>query len=548
MSGTNRYDAVIVGGGHNGLTAAGYLARAGLSVVVLEQREVAGGLCSPLEFFPGYTAAITNSPGSLEPKIVNDLELEKFGLSFIKPDPSLVYPFPDGRVFVGHRDRGRALDEVRKFSEADATVYEEFFRYMEEFAELLDVSVFEPPPPFAELVKNIKGPRAEEMFSKIMFGSMQDFVEEWFESSEIRALIASITTVSNLVGPRTPGTVMRAMLRPISLRSSTVTGDHDPRKVVLRGSTGLPVGGMGAIPTSMADSLVASGGEIRTNARAARISTHDGRVTGVILESGEVFHTGFVLSNANPQITLLDLVDASDLPSEFRDRVSNIKMKGSAFKVGLALDDLPRFAAAADEEEAVAFASCQFRVAPTLDYMELAYDDAKYGRPSQSPMMWGLTPSVTDPQLAPEGKHVMSINVFHAPHELAEGLSWETERDRFGKRAIEVMSEYIPNLADIIVDTRFWSPVDLEREYGLVGAHITHGESMPGSMFSFRPIPGWSDYATPIAGLYMCGAGVWPGGSISGAPGHNAAHKVLADLAAGATIVDGTNTAKRSAQ
>lgn len=530
---SNQFDAIVVGGGHNGLVAAAYLAREGLSVVVLEQRDIAGGLCSPLEFFPGFTAAITNSPGSLEPKIVHDLELERFGLSFIKPDPSLVYPFPDGRVFVGHRDRARALDEVAKFSKRDATRYDDFFKYMEEFADLLDVSVFEPPPPFADLVKNIKGARAEEMFSKIMFGSMQDFVQEWFDSPEIQALIASITTVSNLVGPRTPGTVMRAMLRPISLRSSTITGDHDPRKVVLRGSTGLPRGGMGAIPNAMANSLLASGGEIRTGARVGRIDTKDGKVTGVTLESGETFLSSLVLSNANPQITLLKLLDEEDLPTEFRSQVSNIKMNGSAFKVGLALDGLPRFASAANESEELAFASCQFRIAPTLDYMERAYDDAKYGQPSEEPMMWGLIPSVTDPQLAPEGKHVMSINVFHAPHTLADGFSWETEKDRFGNRAIQVLSDYIPNLKDIILDTRFWSPEDLEREYGLVGAHITHGESMPGSMFSFRPVPGWSEYSTPVVGLYLCGAGVWPGGSISGAPGHNASRKALADLRSG---------------
>ena len=532
MSRHATYDALVVGGGHNGLTAAAYLARAGLSVMVLEQREEAGGLCSPLEFFPGYTAAITNSPGSLEPKVVQDLELERFGLAFHKPDPALVYPFPDGSIFVGHRDRDRTLDEVRKFSEADATVYQDFFTYMEEFAELLNVSVFEPPPPFADLVKNIRGARAEEMFAKIMFGSMQDFVEDWFESSEIRALIASITTVSNLVGPRTPGTVMRAMLRPISLHSSTVTGDHDPRRVVLRGSTGLPIGGMGAIPTSMVKSLVAAGGTVRTNARVAKINVQDGRVGGVTLESGEEISADVVLSNANPQVTFLHLVEEALLPPDFRAQIAGIKMKGSAFKVGLALDGLPRFKAATNAEEALAFAGCQFRIAPTLDYMELAYDDAKYGRPSAQPMLWGLTPSVTDPQLAPSGKHVMSINVFHAPYDLAAGLSWEQERDRFGKRTIEVLTEYIPNLPEIISDTRFWSPVDLEREYGLTGAHITHGESMPGSMFSFRPVPGWSDYVTPIEGLYLCGAGVWPGGSISGAPGHNAAHRVLADRAA----------------
>jgi phytoene dehydrogenase-like protein len=234
----------------------------------------------------------------------------------------------------------------------------------------------------------------------------------------------------------------------------------------------------------------------------------------------------------DPRTTFLRLVEPGRLGDRFRERVGALTMRGTQFKVGLALDGLPRFAGARSDEEAQSYASCQFRIAPSMEYMERAWDDAKYGRWSGRPMMWGLTPSVMDPELAPPGRHLMSINIYHAPYTLRDG-DWATERDRFGQRCIDVLAEYVPNLKDLIVDHRFWSPRDIERELGLPEANVTHGDIVPRRMFSLRPLAGWSDYRTPIRGLYLCGSGTWPMGYVSGIPGHNASQQALRDLDAG---------------
>lgn len=529
---STEFDAIVVGGGHNGLVAGAYLSRAGLSTLVVERRDVAGGLTAPVEYFPGYTASITNSPGSLEPIIVHELKLVRFGLDFLKPDPALVFPFPDGRKFIGWRDRAKTFEELAQFSRHDAERYDEFFAYLEEFATLLNANIFEAPPTFAEMTRNIDNPRAEEMFAKIMFGSVQSLVDEWFESDEVKALIASVAIVANLAGPRSPGTVQRLLARPLSIASSPLGSSDDPRRQVMRGSTGLPRGGMGAIATAMTASFTAAGGTLIVGTGVESVLVAGDRVTGVALTDGREFFAPVVLSNLNPKTTLLDLVPREAVPADFRDRVDKLPMNGSAFKVGLALSEMPRFAAANDDDEAVKMAGCQFRIAPSLDYVEAAYDDAKRGRPSAGPMLWGLTPSVMDPSVAPEGKHIMSVNVFHAPYDL-EGADWATERDRYGRHCIDVLDQYIPNLKSSIIDARFWSPRDLEDEYGLIGGNITHGDTMPSNMFSFRPLPGASDYRTPVAGLYLCGSGSWPGGSVSGVPGRNAAQTALHDIRVG---------------
>ena len=310
-----------------------------------------------------------------------------------------------------------------------------------------------------------------------------------------------------------------------------VSGKDDPRLQPLRGSTGLPMGGMGSITLSMRRSLEARGVVVRTEAPVKTIKVERGKATGVILESGEEIDAPLVLSNVNPKTTLLDMVPPGSLDERTAVRLRQLKMNGNTFKIVLALDGVPRFKAAKTEDEVRKYAACQFRIAPSMDWMERAWDDAKRGHWSRTPMMWGLTPSVSDPAMAPPGHNVMSINIFHAPYRLAEGLDWSVERDRFGNHCIEVLSDYIPNIKDLIIDHRFFSPVDLERELGLVESHITHGDMTPKRMFSMRPVSGLSDYRTPIAGLYLCGVGTWPGGNVSGIPGHNASHKALNDLA-----------------
>ncbi len=528
------YDAVVVGGGHNGLTCAGYLARAGLSVAVLERRSSIGGLSTDYEFFPGYHASIPNSPGSLEPKVVADLELKRHGLEFVPPDPSLVVPFLDGRALVAWRDPERTAKQIAGFSNKDAAAYGAFFEYLNAFARRLNISIFEPPPSLADVLARLKTPEDEEAFSQIMLGSLRDLLDRWFESEELKAVIGAISVTSNLVGPSTPGSPYLLMMRPLSLASSSGHSGHDPRKQYLRGSTGLPVGGMGAVTRAMRKSVEASGGVVRTDCGVTRLLAGTHGIEGVELENGEVIRSRVVASNLHPRTTLIDLLDEGVLAPEISGKFEDLPRRGSAFKIALALDGLPAFAAAPKGLEA-AYAGCQFRLAPSLEYMDQAYDDAKYGRPSKSPIIFGLIPSVTDPGMAPPGKHILSVNVWHAPVALRDG-SWDTERERFGKRCIEIMSQYMPGLKDLISDHRFLSPLDLENEFGLLDANINHLDIMPAHMFGLRPVPGWSSYRMPVDGLYLCGSGAWPGGTVTGVPGHNASQQILTDLHGHASV------------
>ncbi len=521
-------DAVVVGGGHNGLTCAGYLARAGLKVTVLERRSTVGGLSTDYEFFPGYHGSMPNSPGSLEPKVVADLELKKHGLEFVPPDPSLVVPFLDGRALIAWRDPERTAKQIAQFSQKDAAAYGAFFEYLNAFARRLNISIFEPPPTLPEVLARLKTPEDEEAFSQIMLGSLRDLLDRWFDSEELKAVIGAISVTSNLVGPSTPGSPYLLMMRPLSLASSTAHGGHDPRKQYLRGSTGLPVGGMGGVTRAMRKSVEAAGGTVRTDCAVRRLLTGKRGIEGVELETGEVIRAPIVASNLHPRTTLIDLLEDGVLASDIHEKVDGLPRRGSAFKIALALDGLPTFAAAPRGYEA-ACAGCQFRLAPSLEYMDRAYDDAKYGRPSEAPIIFGLIPSVTDPGMAPPGKHILSVNVWHAPVQLRDG-SWAQERERFGKRCIEIMSQYMPGLKDLISDHRFLSPLDLENEFGLLDANINHLDVMPAHMFGLRPLPGHAAYRMPVEGLYLCGSGAWPGGTVSGVPGHNASQQILADI------------------
>ena len=522
---------IVVGGGHNGLACSAYLARAGLRVLVCERRHIVGGPCAEYEYFPGYRASITNSPGSLEPKVVADLELERHGLTFTHPDPTLMFPFPDGRAFVGWRDRARVAEQIRRFSASDVDGYAALFDFLNRFAERLGASLFEAPPTLRALAARLESPEDEETFARVFLGSVSDLLDDFLESAHLKSMLAMLGVMSNWVSPLSPGSATWLMMRPMSLASSSVAAEHDPRRQVLRGSTGLPLGGMGSIVRAMRGSLEAAGGEVRTDCEVRGILVAGERVSGVVLANGEEIAAGTVVSNLDPWTTYLELIEAPCLDPGFRTAVERLPRRGSAFKVALALDAIPDFTAAPKGLER-ACAGCQFRIAPSIEYQHRAFEDARHGRPSRGPVFWGLFPTMADPTLAPPGRHILSANIFHAPNELSEG-SWDTERDRFAEHCIDVLEEYLPGLRDRIVDRRFWSPADLEAEFGLPGANITHLDMTPRHMFGLRPLAGFSDYRSPIAGLYNCGSSTWPGGTVTGAPGHNASWRVLADLSGG---------------
>ena len=532
------YDAIVVGGGHNGLVASHYLSAAGLRTLVLERRGTAGGLCSLIEFMPGYRGSITNSPGSLEPKIVADMQLEEFGLTFCKPDPTVIIPLAGGRTFVGWRDPARVAEQLRAISPRDAVTYYEILEFFTRFAERLGVSLFQPPPSLAELVGRLRTPQDEDDFARVFLGSIRDILDERLETDQVKTLIAQVANFCGNVSPSTPGSALGMMFRPLSLVSSKLSADHDPRRMPLRGSTGLPVGSMGAVGAAMERATAARGTVVRTDQHVERILARDGRAAGVVTRDGEEIHANLVLSNLNPKTTLLRMLEPGHVDDELGARLGRLKMEGGAFKIAIALDGVPRFADA-PRELVEAYATCQFRIAPSVEYLEAAYDDFKYGRPSSGPKLLGLVPSLTDAKLAPPGRHLLSLNVWYAPYHLRDGKSWEAEKHVFAKRCIDRLSEYVPNIKDIIVDYRCFSPLDLEREFGLVEGHQLHGDMTPGHMFSLRPVAGLSDYRTPVSGLYLCGSGAWPGGFVSGIPGHNAAHRVLEDLRTGRVTLNG---------
>lgn len=523
-------DVIIIGGGHNGLICSGYLARAGLEVLLLEASDRVGGPAATREFFPGFSSSIANSPGSLEPKILADFELEKHGLRFVRPDPTLVHPLPEGRLFVGWRERERVDAQIDSYAPGESKRYHAVFDYLNRFAERLGISVFREPPTLQELTRNLRTVEDEEMFSRIFFGSVRGLFEHFDLAPETQAIMGPLSVVSGLVGPSTPGTPFNLMMRPLSLASLKSETADDPRRMPLRGSTGLAVGAMGAIADAMARSVEASGVKILREARVTSIEeTKQGLV--VRLEDGRTFRAPLVVSAAHPHLTVKLVVSDNPEWKPIRQGMAQTPPAGSAFKIVLGLGDMPRFAAAKNEEEARQLATAQLRIAPTLDYLEDCHADLARGRMPSRPLIWSLCHSMTSPALAPEGKHVLSINLGGPPHRGGrEPVA--VDKDAVVKTVVGLMSEWIPNLPGIVEHYACIDASTFENEYGLFGANIAHVDMMPINQFWMRPYPGLHRYRTPTPGLYLSGVGTWPGAYFSGIPGHNTAQAVLADLAA----------------
>lgn len=521
-------DAIVIGGGHNGLVAAGYLAKAGLKVAVLEAREVLGGPCGAIEFLPGFRSAITNSPGSFEPRILRDLDLEEHGLRFHRTDPNVVHAFPE-RCFIGWRDRDAVAAQLDAFAPGEAARYNSLLTRLEELGRCLGVSVFEPSRSLAAMARNI--PAAQErLFEQVFLGSLRELLDEALQSEEAKALLGMVALNATLAPPSAPGTAIGLMMRPISLASSPALDANDPRRMALRGSTGLPIGGMGAMIDALGSFLRSHGAEILTGERVAKVLHKDGRAVGVVTIAGREFHADRIISAVNPRTLFCDMLDDAAVGADVRREVGAVPMRGSAFKLFLALDGLPSFRGLPDGVTSEAVAGTQFRIASSLAQIENAVVDGLRGLPSEEPIMWGLIPTVSSPELAPPGKHLMSVNVWHAPYDLRDG-DWDTGKEAFGRRCIDTLTGLMPDLPDRIIGHHFMSPMDLERELGLVGSNITHGDMLPANLFGARPHRAANDYRTPLQGLYLTASGTWPGGYVTGIPGHNTSAAVLADIA-----------------
>ena len=523
------YDAVVVGGGHNGLTAAAYLAQAGLSVLVLERREIVGGCCVTEEIAPGCRVSTTSYIASmLRPEVISDLHLAEHGLRMVPCDPAIQVPFPDGHVVPWWADRERAKAEFKKISVQDAETFVQVDDRLKKLARYLQPFFMEPPPEidtrsisgWTDLFragKKFRGISSDEVSQLIAFlsGSLGEFLDHNYESEKMKTMFLANNVYGKHGGPYQPGTAIGLLFHLLS------GGEH-----ALQGFFGHVMGGMGAITQALAASGQKLGVEIRTSAAVAHIDVRDGRARGVILEDGTEIRARIVLSNADPKRTFLKMVAAAELPNEFLHAIRGIKMEGPCAKVNLVLDEEPCFTGTSSD--ASPLERTFYTLVPSLAFAERCYDIAKFGDIPEQVWVDCVVSSNADHSLAPAGNHILTCFVQYVPYHLRVG-NWDEKRELLGDRVVKKIAEYAPNVPNAIVARQVLTPLDLERTYGLTEGNIFHGDLRLEQLFFMRPVPGWSQYRTPIDGLYLCGAGAHPGGGVTGAPGHNAAHQVLRD-------------------
>ncbi|MBX3522119.1 MAG: NAD(P)/FAD-dependent oxidoreductase [Xanthobacteraceae bacterium] len=527
------YDAVIVGGGHNGLVCAAYLAKAGLKVVVLERRGVVGGAAVTEEFHPGFRNSVASYTVSLlNPKVIRDLDLAAHGLKIVERKVSNFLPLPDGRYLKTSADR--TVDEVAKFSAKDAARLDSYAAQLDLVADVLRELVLQTPPnvvegnPLSAIPELIRagalanrlrkmGLNGQRALLDLFTNSAGDYLDGWFESDPIKAVYGFDGIVGNYASPYTPGSAYVLLHHCF--------GEVNGKK----GIWGHAIGGMGAITLAMAKSAATSGAEIRLDAPVKEILIEKGRAVGAVTESGDVFRGRAVVSNLNPKLLYLGLVDASALPKDFRHHMENWRCGSGTFRINVALSELPDFKCLPGKTLAEHH-TAGIIMAPSLRYMEQAYFDARTHGWSKAPIVEMVISSTLDATLAPEGRHVASLFCQHVAPALPDGRSWDDHREQVADLMIETVNNYAPNFKASVVARQSLSPLDLERTFGLVGGDIFHGALDLGQIFSARPALGNANYRGPIPGLYMCGSGTHPGGGVTGAPGHNAAHEILKDL------------------
>ena len=529
-----RYDAVIIGGGHNGLVSAAYLARAGLRTLVLERRHVLGGAAVTEEIVPGFRFSMFSYVVSLlRPEIIRDLQLPKYGLDILPLDGTLTPlrkgegPKAGGGDYLWRvNDHARTVRELRRWSKNDAEAYEEYGQLMVEMARFIkpilgivpgDPTEMDPRPlmPIASLARRFQQlpERQQAVFVQLMTMSAADFLDQWFETDPLKATMSASGIIGTYQGIRSPGTAYVLLHHYM--------GEIDG---AFR-AWGIPKGGTGGISYAIARAAEANGAEIRTEAPVARITTRGDKATGVTLADGEEIEAGAVLASTDAKVTFLDLLEPGTLDPSFEQEVRRIKFRGSSGKVNLAVDRLPDFSCLPGEGEHLRGA---ISFSPSMDEMEQAYDDAKYGHWSRKPYIDMIIPTLVDPQMAPPGKHVISCFVQYAPYKLAPELgTWDDHRDDFGKAVIDRIAEFAPNIRDIIVGHQFLTPLDIERTTGLTEGNIFQGELSLEQLFFNRPVPGYAKFKTPIRDLWLCGSSTHPGGGIMGANGRLAALEVL---------------------
>ena len=518
------YDVIVIGGGHNGLVNAAYLAKAGKKVIVLERRHVLGGAAVTEEIIPGFLFSECSYVVSLlRPEIIRELDLPRHGLEILPLDGTFS-PMPNGDYLWRVNDHAKSILDIRRHSRLDAEAYDEFSKMMTPMCRFVKplLSMIPPDPTTLNpkdlkqlhfLMQRFRELSSDERYTLIQLMTMSsaDFLDQWFETDVLKATMSASGIIGTFLGIRSPGTAYVLLHHYM--------GEIDG---AFR-SWGFSRGGTGAISNAIADAAREAGVEIRTKAPVGKILTKNGRAAGVVLQSGEEILANVVSSSVDPHLTFEKFLEPSELPADFLEGVRRYKFRGSSGKVNLALDALPNFKCLPGPGAHLRGA---ISISPSMEYMERAYDDAKYGHFSRKPYIDMVIPSVTDPSVAPPGKHVLSCFVQYAPYKLAEG-TWDEQKQAFGDNVINTIAEYAPNIKDIIIGRQVLTPLDLEREFGLTQGNIFQGELSLEQLFFLRPVAGWAYYRTPIRNLYMCGSATHPGGGIMGANGRIASQVIL---------------------
>jgi phytoene dehydrogenase-like protein len=523
-----KYDAIVIGGGHNGLITAAYLAKAGKKVLVLERRYLVGGASVTEELFPGFKYSVFSYVVSLlRPDIVRDLQLPRHGLTIL-PLESTLTPLPNGDYLYRDGDHYRTLREIARHSALDAEAYDDYGRSMYFMAKAVKyiLGIIPPDPTtfspkdwmgLVGLARHFLNLGEEQLYllAKLMTMSAADFLDQWFECDPLKATMSASGIIGTFLGPRSPGTAYVLLHHYM--------GEIDG---AFR-AWGFAKGGTGGIANAIAGAAQSFGAEIRCNASVANVIVKNGRAIGVALENGDEIYAQSVVSSLDPKMTFLRLVDPTTLPADLVDSIRKFNIRGSSGKVNLALDALPEFTCMPQPGRHLAGA---ISISPSMDYLERAFDDAKYGEFSKRPYIDMIIPSAIDPAMAPPGKHVMSCFVQYAPYQLRDGEWTDKKREAFGDAVVDTLSQYAPNLKDIILHRQVLTPSDIERMIGISQGNIFHGELSLSQLFFLRPAAGYAKYRTPIRNYYQCGSGTHPGGGIMGAPGKLAALEILKEM------------------